>query len=423
LLLAVNRICASCCEQQEIISRNFGLLVNLQELVVKKKKKQQRRLAMAMASILATDLTRCCICYTSAIASASSSLSTRSRLITAEKKQKKTKKKLLNSGKLLQSVSKEWRWKNNPDPLVVAPAAVAAASGSPLQEGVARRSSTREETSVSSEEETSSNDVQESAVRGVLFDMDGVLCDSEHCSREAGVALFAEMSISVTAEDFVPFMGTGEANFLGGVAKKYGVKDFDPVSAKQRFFQIYIDKYAKPNSGLDYPGALDLILQCKAAGLKLAVASSADRIKVDANLAAAGLPQSNFDAIVSADLFKNLKPSPDIFFAAAKGLGLPPKECVVIEDALAGVQAATAAGMRCIAVTTTLSEDKLMQAGPALVRKDISHISLNDILELDQDEGAGSKFSVNGKNEVEESSNNLQALFNVEIPLPGGSDS
>jgi beta-phosphoglucomutase-like phosphatase (HAD superfamily) len=54
----------------------------------------------------------------------------------------------------------------------------------------------------------------------------------------------------------------------------------------------------------------------------------------------------------------------------------------VIEDALAGVQAATAAGMRCIAVTTTLSEDKLMQAGPALVRKDISHISLNDILEL-----------------------------------------
>jgi hypothetical protein len=214
LLLAVNRICASCGEQQEIISRNFGLLVNLQELVVKKKK-QQRRLAMAMASILATDLTRCCICYTSAIASASSSLPTRSRLISAEKKQKKTKKKLLNNGKLLQSVSKEWRWKNNPDPLVVAPAAVAAASGSPLQEGgVARRSSTREETSVSLEEETSSNDVQESAVRGVLFDMDGVLCDSEHCSREAGVALFAEMSISVTAEDFVPFMGTGRSPVL-----------------------------------------------------------------------------------------------------------------------------------------------------------------------------------------------------------------
>jgi hypothetical protein len=188
----------------------------LQELVVKKKKKKkkkQRRLAMAMASILATDLTRCCICYTSAIASASSSLPTRSRLISAEKKQKKTKKKLLNSGKLLQSVSKEWRWKNNPDPLVVAPAAVAAASGSPLQ-GVARRSSTREETSVSSEEETSSKDVQESAVRGVLFDMDGVLCDSEHCSREAGVALFAEMSISVTAEDFVPFMGTGRSPVL-----------------------------------------------------------------------------------------------------------------------------------------------------------------------------------------------------------------
>ncbi|CAM6081683.1 unnamed protein product [Calypogeia fissa] len=226
-------------------------------------------------------------------------------------------------------------------------------------------------------------------VRGVLFDMDGVLCNSEEPSRDAGVALFAEMGISVIAEDFVPFMGTGEANFLGGVAKKYGVEPFDVIAAKKRFFEIYIAKYALPNSGLGYPGALDLILQCKNAGLKMSVASSADRVKVDANLAAAGLPQENFDAIVSADLFKNLKPAPDIFFAAAKALGLPPENCVVVEDALAGVQAARAAGMRCIAVTTTLDEERLLPAGPSLIKQDISKITVEDLITLQEPPESG----------------------------------
>ncbi|XP_021320322.1 NHL repeat-containing protein 2 isoform X3 [Sorghum bicolor] len=243
-------------------------------------------------------------------------------------------------------------------------------------------------------------------VSAVLFDMDGVLCDSEEPSRQAGVDVFAEMGVEVTVDDFVPFMGTGEANFLGGVARAKGVKGFNPESAKKRFFEIYLDKYAKPNSGIGFPGALELIMECKNSGLKVAVASSADRIKVDANLAAAGLPVSlrgtmvrslptepkvlsstqplckmqGFDAIVSADAFENLKPAPDIFLAASKNLGVDTNKCIVIEDALAGVQAAKAAEMRCIAVTTTLEEVALQQGSPSLIRKNIGDISINDIL-------------------------------------------
>ncbi|XP_024977905.1 protein SUPPRESSOR OF QUENCHING 1, chloroplastic [Cynara cardunculus var. scolymus] len=223
-------------------------------------------------------------------------------------------------------------------------------------------------------------------VSAVLFDMDGVLCNSEESSRLAAVDVFAEMGVQVTVEDFVPFMGTGEANFLGGVASVKGVSDFNPEAAKKRFFEIYLDKYAKPNSGIGFPGALELITQCKNSGLKVAVASSADRIKVDANLAAAGLSLTMFDAIVSADAFENLKPAPDIFIAASKILNVPPSECIVIEDALAGVQAAKAAQMRSIAVTTTLSEDALKEAEPSLIRKDIGNISLQDIL------GGGSSY-------------------------------
>ncbi|XP_008246083.1 PREDICTED: NHL repeat-containing protein 2 [Prunus mume] len=227
-------------------------------------------------------------------------------------------------------------------------------------------------------------------VSAVLFDMDGVLCDSEEPSRLAGVDVFAEMGVEVTVEDFVPFMGTGEANFLGGVAAVKGVKGFDPEAAKKRFFEIYLDKYAKPNSGIGFPGALELITQCKGKGLKVAVASSADRIKVIANLAAANLPLSMFDAIVSADAFEKLKPAPDIFLAASKILDVPVSECIVIEDALAGVQAAKAAKMRCIAVKTTLSEETLKAAGPSLIRNEIGNVSLDDIL-------SGGSGGYNGK--------------------------
>ncbi|XP_022961409.1 protein SUPPRESSOR OF QUENCHING 1, chloroplastic isoform X3 [Cucurbita moschata] len=217
-------------------------------------------------------------------------------------------------------------------------------------------------------------------VSAVLFDMDGVLCNSEDLSRRAGVDVFSELGVEVTPEDFVPFMGTGEANFLGGVASVKGVAGFSPEAAKKRFFEIYLEKYAKPNSGIGFPGALELITECKSKGLKVAVASSADRIKVDANLAAAGLPLSMFDAIVSADAFENLKPAPDIFIAASKLLNVPTDECIVIEDALAGVQAAQAAKMRCIAVKTTLSDETLKIAGPSLIRNDIGNITIHDIL-------------------------------------------
>ncbi|KAL4202194.1 hypothetical protein AMTRI_Chr02g219880 [Amborella trichopoda] len=163
-------------------------------------------------------------------------------------------------------------------------------------------------------------------VSAVLFDMDGVLCNSEELSRQAAVDVFAEMGVEVTVNDFVPFMGTGEANFLGGVASVKGIEGFNPEAAKRRFFDIYLDKYAKPDSGIGFPGALELVMQCKKEGLKVAVASSADRIKVDANLAAAGLPSSMFDAIVSADSFENLKPAPDIFLAASNNLNVSPTE-------------------------------------------------------------------------------------------------
>ncbi|XP_042054183.1 protein SUPPRESSOR OF QUENCHING 1, chloroplastic-like isoform X3 [Salvia splendens] len=89
---------------------------------------------------------------------------------------------------------------------------------------------------------------------------------------------------------------------------------------------------------------------------------SADRIKVDANLAAAGLKLSMFDAVVSADAFENLKPAPDIFLAASKILDVPTNECLVIEDALAGVQAAKSACMMRVLIVESEYIDASLQS-------------------------------------------------------------
>jgi beta-phosphoglucomutase-like phosphatase (HAD superfamily) len=217
--------------------------------------------------------------------------------------------------------------------------------------------------------------------------MDGVLCNSEIVSRKAAAEVMKELyNLDVSPEEFVPYTGTGEANFLGGVARKYGAP-FEVDACKEKFFEIYMKKYAIPGAGIGYPGAKELVAACRAAGLRTAVASSADLVKVHANLSAADIPLNLFDTIVSADAFENLKPFPDIFLAAAAKLRVDTANCVVIEDAVAGVQAARAAGMRVIGVVTTLSETDMKEAAPDQILPQISNISVDILKDLKLREG------------------------------------
>ncbi len=214
-----------------------------------------------------------------------------------------------------------------------------------------------------------------------------MLCNSEIVSRKAAAEVMAELyGLTVDPAEFEEFTGTGEANFLGGVARKYGAP-FEVESCKAKFFEIYMAKYAVPGAGIGYAGAKELVAACRAAGLRTAVASSADLVKVHANLGAAEIPLDLFDIVVSADAFERLKPSPDIFLAAAAQLGVEPAECVVIEDALAGVQAARAAGMRVIGLTTTMPADSMVAAAPDQVRAAIAELGVEDLKGLKLREG------------------------------------
>jgi len=207
---------------------------------------------------------------------------------------------------------------------------------------------------------------------GVIFDMDGVLCDSEDFMAEAAAAMFAETyDVTVHPDEFRPFRGMGEDRYLGGVAKNHGIT-LDLSVDKNRAYEIFLQRI--PGRLHPLPGALEFIASCRARGLKLAVATSADRLKLNGMLPEIGLPHRLFDAIVTGSDVTRKKPNPDIFLTAAKLIGLPAEQCLVVEDASSGVQAAKAAGSRCLALTTSLDAGTLRGLGADWVAGDLAHV-------------------------------------------------
>jgi len=202
--------------------------------------------------------------------------------------------------------------------------------------------------------------------------MDGVLCDSEPFLYEAAQQMFSKRyEIQVLQEDFFPFVGTGEDRYLGGVAESYGIV-LEMPSDKLLTYKIYLDVIKGRLEPL--PGVLDFVHRCRRWNLKLAVATSADRIKMDGNLRQIGLPPESFDACITGSEVERKKPDPQIFQTAAKNLACANAECLVLEDAPMGISAAVKAGSPCLGVTSTFGEEALRSAGAEWIASDLDHI-------------------------------------------------
>jgi len=200
---------------------------------------------------------------------------------------------------------------------------------------------------------------QQKQLKAVLFDMDGVLLDSEEYICRAGIMMFREKGYEVSPGDFLEFTGMGENRYLGGVAEKHGIP-FELEKDKARTYEIYGDLVAgrlKP-----FEGVVDFLEKCRSRGLKMAVASSADPPKVRINLQEIGIPPSTFGSVVTGLDIEHKKPAPDIFLKAANNLGVAASNCLVVEDAISGVAAGKAAGARVLALTTSFSAEKLSAA-------------------------------------------------------------
>jgi len=219
--------------------------------------------------------------------------------------------------------------------------------------------------------------------RAIIFDMDGVLTDSEWFIAEAGRLMFQEIhGVTVNHEDFLPFVGLGENRFLGGVAEKYGIDAFNIERDKARTYAIYTEIVIGRLKPL--PGAIEFVSRSRELGYKTALATSTDYIKMVTNLREIGLLPADenaadhpvfFDAMVNGLDVERKKPFPDIFLEAAQRIKIRPEYCWVVEDSIGGIRAAKAAGMRCLALLTTFGEAEVKAEGPDIIVRDLSFIA------------------------------------------------
>lgn len=182
--------------------------------------------------------------------------------------------------------------------------------------------------------------------RGVIWDLDGVILDSAEQHWHSWRALAAETQTTFTEADFRQTFGMRNADIIPRYWRVHGAAEIARLAdRKEALYRDLLRTSARP-----LPGAMALLQSLHDAGWQQALGSSAPMENIRLILELLDL-HTVLDAVVSGEDTPQGKPAPDIFLAAARAIGLAPVNCVVIEDAVAGVQAARAGGMRCIAVT------------------------------------------------------------------------
>lgn len=176
--------------------------------------------------------------------------------------------------------------------------------------------------------------------RALVFDLDGVLVDSEPVHFRAAQRLVAPQPIS--EEDYARFTGLAIEPFMEWVRERYGFAD--SVEELTRRYAALVTAELRSGEIEPLDGARELIAAAREAGWAVGLASQSIAEWVHATLSGCGLAGA-FDVAISGDDIERGKPEPDIFLLAAERLGVAPAACVAIEDSPAGVRSASAAGM------------------------------------------------------------------------------
>ena len=192
----------------------------------------------------------------------------------------------------------------------------------------------------------------------VLWDMDGVIADSELFHFEAWQEIFAKRAINFTRKDFIKLFGARNDFIIHTIlGEKLSERDVAAIALEKE--AIFRNK-AKGNIS-PFPGALKLLNAIKKGNFRMALASSAPKENIDLVTGELGI-ENNFNCIISGSEVSESKPSPQIYLLASEKLGIEPKDCIVVEDSPLGVKAAKAAGMRCLAVTNSQLKQDLKEA-------------------------------------------------------------
>lgn len=183
-------------------------------------------------------------------------------------------------------------------------------------------------------------------IKAVIFDMDGVISDTQTLQSKVEEEILKEFRIKLSAEEITrKYGGFSDKEFFEKIFSEYGIEVNISKVIQRKWKQVMnlLNGYVTP-----MPGAKELINELKKHNIKLAVASSSPRKFVELVLSSLGI-KDKFDVIISSeDVDDKSKPDPSIFLKTAKILNVAPDDCVVIEDSLNGMLAAKRAGMKCI---------------------------------------------------------------------------
>ncbi len=197
---------------------------------------------------------------------------------------------------------------------------------------------------------------------GVIFDMDGVLVDSFRAHLASWQQMAATHGETMTEQQFAETFGRTSREIIATLWPHVPAGDIPTWDDEKE--AAYRDILRADFPAMD--GALELLASLKSAGLSLAIGSSGPPENVAVVLDCLG-GESVFSATVDAMQVTHGKPDPEVFVKAATKLGIPPERCAVIEDAIAGVEAARAAGAATIGLTGTTPREKLAERAHAVV--------------------------------------------------------
>lgn len=186
-----------------------------------------------------------------------------------------------------------------------------------------------------------------SALRAAIFDLDGLLVDSEPLWRRVEIQVFGRVGVHLTEADCIETTGLR----IDEVAAHWYARRPWSGPTPRAIAERIVDEMVRraPGEAAQKPGVRSAIDTCAAAGLRLAVASSSPERLIHAVLGGLGVAE-RFEAVVSAEREAYGKPHPAVFLATTARLGVAPTECLVLEDSLHGLVAAKAARMTCIVV-------------------------------------------------------------------------
>ena len=199
---------------------------------------------------------------------------------------------------------------------------------------------------------------EQATLKAVLFDMDGVIVDSEPLWSKAEEQLLARRNLRYSPQLKTAMMGLDSSEAVGFLIKHYDLKESvsDVVAERNQLIADLFRQFLRP-----IPHALRLVRSVQAAEMKTGLVSSSPKKLVNLALSRLNITKL-FDLILSGDQVARGKPAPDIYLTAARELGMNHENCLVIEDAPHGVAAAKAAGMCCLAISTSVSESELGEA-------------------------------------------------------------